>query len=297
MSAISLSVLIPVYNYDCQTLLERLVAERSTLPFEVEVLLGNDSSSEEFTSKYKQWEKEGYCTLVSSDTNLGAGRMRNLLASKAQGDQLLFIDSDTIPESPHFLSYYYESCSASRVVCGGFVYSHQPPTPERMLRYLYGLQVEERSLQARINDPYRSFISMCFMIPREVFAQEGFDDRLGMGYEDALFGYRLRQRGVDIWHIDNPVEHQLKENSLEFLHTTERYIENLYAHRELFEDSIRLLNLYRTLEKWHLAGALSRMAPRLLPHLARQLTSSKPRLHLFSLYKILFILSLREPKK
>ena len=135
---------------------------------------------------------------------------------------------------------------------------------------------------------------MCFLVPRRLFLIEGFPVDMGMGYEDAYFGYRLGERGIPIIHIDNPVIHALKETSDQYLDTTERYVENLYQHRELLANCpIRLLQLYRRLQRVGLVPLCRSIAPAFKPALRWQLTSSHPWLPLFSLYKLLHLCSLR----
>lgn len=290
-----LSVLIPVYNYDCHELLARLHQERATLPFSVEVLLGDDASTPPYKALYQEWEEQYECRVYHSESNRGAGAMRNLLGEYAQGEQLLILDSDILPLFPDFLARYIQHASPYQVVCGGFRYPDSPPSADRLLRYKYGHRVESQSAEERQEHPYGSFISMSFMIPRTLFVEEGFNTRLGMGYEDALFGERLGQRGIAIEHIENPVLHILKESSAQFLQTTQRYLRNLYYHRELFGPSVRLLSLYRRLSQWQLTPILSLLAPCLLPLLERQLLSRCPSLRLFALYKLLYFSSLQKP--
>ena len=259
-----------------------------------EVILGDDSSDPRYAQLYDSLQQEGLIRLVRPTTHLGAGRMRNYLAQQAEGDQLLIIDSDTMPASESFVVDYLQAAHPDRVVVGGFRYPTERPTSDRLLRYKYGHKVETRSLAERQQAPADAFVSMSFLIPRHIFLEEGFPAEMGMGYEDAYFGYRLAERGVAITHIDNPVIHALKETSDQFLDTTERYVENLYRHRALLAPyPIRLLQLYLRLERARLVPLLGSLAPLLKPLLRRQLTSHHPSLRLFALYKLLHLCSLR----
>lgn len=294
MPAKPISILIPTRNYDCRPLVETLRRQLLQAHVEGEIILGDDSSDPRYAQLYDSLQQEGLIRLVRPATHLGAGRMRNYLAQQAEGDQLLIIDSDTMPASESFVVDYLQAAHPDRVVVGGFRYPTERPTSDRLLRYKYGHKVETRSLAERQQAPADAFVSMSFLIPRHIFLEEGFPAEMGMGYEDAYFGYRLAERGVAITHIDNPVIHALKETSDQFLDTTERYVENLYRHRDLLEPyPIRLLQLYLRLERARLVPLLGSLAPLLKPLLRRQLTSRHPSLRLFALYKLLHLCSLR----
>lgn len=294
MPAKPISILIPTRNYDCRPLVETLHRQLLQVHVEGEIILGDDSSDPRYAQLYDSLQQEGLIRLVRPTTHLGAGRMRNYLAQLAEGDQLLIIDSDTMPASDSFVVDYLQAAHPDRVVVGGFRYPTERPTSDRLLRYKYGLKVETRSLAERQQAPADAFVSMSFLIPRHIFLEEGFPAEMGMGYEDAYFGYRLAERGVAITHIDNPVIHALKETSDQFLDTTERYVENLYRHRALLAPyPIRLLQLYLRLERARLVPLLGSLAPLLKPLLRRQLTSRHPSLRLFALYKLLHLCSLR----
>ena len=296
MSAKQISILIPTRNYDCRPLVEVLHHQLQQAHIEGEIILGDDSSDPHYAQLYDTLQREGLIRLVRPTTHLGAGRMRNYLAQQAEGDQLLIIDSDTMPASDSFVEdYLLHATHNDRVVVGGFCYPTERPSRERLLRYKYGHQVETRSLAERQQAPSDAFVSMSFLIPRHIFLEEGFPAQMGMGYEDAYFGYRLAERGIAIMHIDNPVIHALKETSDQFLDTTERYVENLYRHRDLLAPyPIRLLQLYLRLERARLVPLLAACAPLLKRLLRRQLTSRHPSLRLFALYKLLHLCTLRD---
>lgn len=294
MPAKPISILIPTRNYDCRPLVETLHRQLLQAHVEGEIILGDDSSDPRYAQLYDSLQQEGLIRLVRPTTHLGAGRMRNDLAQQAEGDQLLIIDSDTMPASDSFVVDYLQAAHPERVVVGGFRYPTERPSSDRLLRYKYGHKIETRSLAERQQAPADAFVSMSFLVPRHIFLDEGFPAEMGMGYEDAYFGYRLAERGVAITHIDNPVIHALKETSDQFLDTTERYVENLYRHRALLAPyPIRLLQLYLRLERTRLVPLLGSLAPLLKPLLRRQLTSRHPSLRLFALYKLLYLCSLR----
>ena len=291
---LQISVLIPVRDYDCSALVKALHAEMQSSHISGEIILGDDCSEASYAQLYQRMQDEQFVRLYRAESNMGAGRMRNHLATLAYGTQLLLIDSDTMPVSSTFVADYLVAATPDSVVVGGFTYPNEPPSRDKLLRYKYGWQVEMRPLAERRRAPWQAFISMCFLIPRALFLEEGFAPEMGMGYEDAYFGYRLHQRGIPIMHIDNPVLHALKETSAQFLQTTERYVANLYCHRELLAPCpIHLLQSYRRIRRAGLLPLLRLVAPILQLVLRRQLTSRHPSLRLFSLYKLLHFVRCR----
>lgn len=285
----TLSILIPVYKRDCRRLLEELYKQAEELSVGYEIILGDDCSGEPYTSQYIAYEQEGLCRLVSAEENMGAGRLRNRLAEEAQGEQLLILDSDTLPASSDFIERYLRHASGTTVVCGGFVY---PPKSTNPLRQRYGAEVESRSAEERARKPHSGFISMAFMIPRKQMLATGFPPNMGMGYEDILFGERLRQAGIPILHIDNPVEHYHCDTAEGFLATTRSYLDNLYCHREELAELVSLLRAYDLLKRLHLMRMVAALWPLIRSSLEKQLTGAKPSLLLFSLYKLLYVASL-----
>ncbi len=289
-----LSILIPVYNYDCREMVAKLLEEIEREQLSVEILLGNDASENRFTSIYESISDSKRVRLFSVTQNIGAGRMRNHLAREAKGKYLLYMDSDTMPLSEDFITRYINAIEGDKLIYGGFQYPELCPSSTVCLRYLYGTKVEMRSLEERKENPYEAFITMCFLIKRELMLEEGFPEELGMGYEDAFFGGRLRDRGIALLAIDNPVLHDLKETSLQFLTTLERYITNLYRHRDLFPKGyVKLLDAYRKIDSLHLGYFFQFLHYVLGGIIKRNLISRRPILFFLKLYKLLYIFSLK----
>lgn len=174
MPAKQISILIPIRNYDCRPLVETLCRQLLQAHIDGEIILGDDSSDSYYAQLYDTLQQEGLIRLVRPTTHLGAGRMRNYLAQQADGDQLLIIDSDTMPASERFIVDYLQAAHDDRVVVGGFCYPTERPTCDRLLRYKYGHKVETRSLAERQAAPADAFVSMSFMVPRHIFLEEGF---------------------------------------------------------------------------------------------------------------------------
>lgn len=283
-----LSILIPVYNYDCSKLVLQIFKQCNKANIKFEIILGNDCSKDKFVEIYKNLESKGLCKVIKPQQNLGAGAMRNFLAENSKGTHTLIMDSDTLPANDSFIENYIKYYDKNAVICGGFIYQDQKPSKEYMLRYKYGIKVEVKETSERAKQPYNHFISMCFMCPKNIMKDIGFSSKIGMGYEDAYFGYLLKQNNIEIIHIDNPVIHELKETSIEYIKTIEKYIDNLYKHKDELQNVVKLLKFYNSKSK-STKKLYSKLSKPLKPILTKQLTSKNPNLKLFALYKLLYL--------
>ncbi len=258
------SILIPVYNYDCSDLLQSINQDLQSINnLDYEIILGNDASSEEYKRIYSTYEQHyAGISVVHLEQNLGASRLRNRLAKEAHFPNLLFFDSDVLPDKGTIKKYLEAMAKyPTSLIYGGFYYDAQDLKANNQLRYRYGLQIEMRSLAERKAKAYQSFITMAFAIPKDLMLAYPFPN-IGMGYEDALWGASLEKNKVEIRHIDAPVKHSLKESDEAFLRTLETYVANLGKHRVLFSQAnISLLQAYSFLEKNHLLLLFSLLAP------------------------------------
>ncbi len=250
-----LSILIPLYNYDCSRLLAKITQElEQEVGLRYEIILGNDCSSVDFTRLYEAYPKlYPHCIVLNFDKNRGASWMRNALAEQASSEQLLFFDSDVYPDDGtilHYLRMLREHREA--LICGGFYYNPKDLRQDNRLRYLYGTYLEESSLSERKQNPYQSFISMAFALPKSMLLAQPFP-AIGMGYEDVLWVEILSKSGYKVLHVEAKVCHQLKESDEDFLKTLFRYVQNIKQYREAFADSsIPLLRYYGYFERLHL---------------------------------------------
>lgn len=291
-----LTVCIPVYNYDCYSLLRTLNDEIERNELSCDILLGDDGSLPEFHAIYEEWKQQGLCSLFTAQENKGAGVMRNELAKHARGKQLLYLDADTMPIDDNFLQCYIKHASPGAIVVGGFKYPTDKPQRDKQLRYYYGHNVETRSLAKRLKAPYKSFITMAFCIPKAIKLMINFDANPGMGYEDALFGYALEEMGIPIIHINNPVEHELKENNLQFLNTTRKYLDNLYRLQHCFAPKqVAILDAAAFCSRYKLTPLLARLWNKewVRHTLEHRLSGPSHNLKLFSFYKLLYFCHLK----
>jgi len=308
-----LSVLVPVFNWDCSGLMRDLCAQGVRLchdrhGFLFELLVMDDCSTDrplQNGNAATAAELEN-CRYMALDRNVGRAAIRNMLALESVFDTLLFIDCDAAVCSPDFLETYMDAAFPSgdallpdKVVCGGLKHPDVMPAPGMELRFKYEKKADaQRPARYRSLEPYDRFTTFSFLIGRECFLDIRFDESFsGYGYEDVRFGMELKQRGIPIAHIDNPLVHLGLEDSRKYLDKTRQAVENLYNNRDAIKDSSNLLSVYRRLDSMHLTGLVYATGKCFGNVIVRNLTGKHPSLKLFSFYKLYLLGSLLRGKK
>lgn len=289
-----LSILIPTYNYDCLELVEALYHQAQTLSYPVEILVADDASAEETKRNNRKINRLDNCKFIELKENVGRAKIRNFLASKAQYDLLLFIDSDAGIANENFLKNYIEALEDNLVICGGLLYQKPLLDPIYSLRYYYGISAEERSAPKRAEKPYSQFSSFNFLISKEIFNQLMFDESfINYGYEDSHFGIKLQEKDIKIKHISNPLYHLgLEENSV-FLSKTRTSIETLFRKSEKLNTNNRLLNAYNVVKKCGFRIPYLCFFILFKKTFRKNLLGSHPNMTIFSLYKLGYLCTLK----
>jgi len=269
---VALSVLIPVFRFDCAALLDELRRQGEALDVDFEIV-----------------------TIDDEKMKLGRARARNWLAEKAKGDKLLFIDCDAAIDSPHFLKDYLATAEQAPVVVGGLRHADALPSPDVSLRYRYEKAADRhRRADERSRHPYACFSPFNFLIDRALFLSIRFNESCTeYGHEDTLFGAELERRGVPVLHIDNPLIHMGLETNAVFLDKSRTALRSLKRMETELQDHSTLLKAYRKLRRWHLTRPLAWLYNRLGKRWERRLTNSlSPSLFLFKLYKLTYYCTL-----
>lgn len=292
-----LSILIPTYNYVVLPLVQELSRQGGGVEHDVEIIVADDASTDA-SCKEANRAMAGlpYCSYIELEENLGRARIRNLLADKAEGEWLLFMDGDAAVISDSFLQMYIDEAGRSEVVCGGLIHPDKLPSSEVTLRYRYERAADKhRSAAERMKHPYNCFSTFCFMIRKEVFQTIRFDESCReYGHEDTLFGEELKKRNFTIHHTDNPLMHMGLEDNAVFLKKTEMALSSLLR---LQQDGRHLYSpltvKYEQLQRWHLHKILPPLFKLTAPLLRHNLLGDSPNLLLFALYKLGYYATLR----
>jgi len=206
------SILIPFLHDDPTRLLAALDREGPALDGAVEVVLLDDGSGDEALAGGVAMAV-GRMTLparlVTLRFNLGRARGRNRLAGEARGRWLLFLDSDMLPDGPHFLHAYLELIeqSSPAVAFGGFSLDQAPERGEHALHRYMALASDCSPADVRRLEPEKHVFTSNLLVRRDVFEAERFDEGfIGWGWEDVEWAMRVVRRNA-ITHLDNPATH------------------------------------------------------------------------------------------
>ena len=130
----TLSILIPSFNWDCTTLIHDLLEQ---IPQDAEIIVGNDKSiSEEVIKAYQKIAGMKQCRVFEPTENLGRSRIRNRLFELSSGKWILFIDCDTKVDSTDFIQKYLDAIekTPADIYYGGMKNTMESSFPTKRLR-------------------------------------------------------------------------------------------------------------------------------------------------------------------
>lgn len=258
----AISILIPVFRDYASWQARRLAEQCRRLEgVRWEIVIADDGSGEPWASAVDDAAAVLGCRVLKRQENTGRAAIRNYLAREARYDTIIYIDSGLMP-GDHFVERYANMAAGHDVVCGTISVNPemlaQDPSLKRNLRCRLEMRAERRfTAQRHAADPWRNFHSGTFMARRQVMLDNPFDENIKTyGYEDTLFGKRLKDRGVKVEHIDNPVAFTSFESNSRYLEKTREAMHTLYAYRGELRGYSPLLSLAERLLRLRLLPLL-----------------------------------------
>lgn len=252
-----LSICIPVYNKDIVPLVHSLHAQCMTaaIPFEIRCI---DDHSYLFKEKNNQATSLSNVFYSELERNVGRAVIRNMLASEARYDHILFVDSDVSIPHTDFIEKY-ASCirQGNPVVTGGISYNPEQVEKNTELHFAYGTKRESRPAAVRNKNPYSSFLTGNLLVLKKIVQEIQFLSSLKeYGHEDTLFCLELKKKSIPVLHIDNPVIHEGLEPNEVFVQKQLTAVRNLalLVQQGYNMKGISLYNAYLSLQKYRLAG-------------------------------------------
>lgn len=296
----SISILIPVYNYDCSSLIRGLHTQAEDLRKEkglkYEIIVGDDASENGYGIEHvKKVCRDLQCRYMRAERNKGRSANRNDMAREARYRYLLFIDCDALLPGDDFLKRYYSAVGKNtEVMVGGIKAVSVLPSPDRSLRYKYEHEAEHiRSLGYRMSHKYQHFSTFNFLIRRDIFLHIRFDESItDYGFEDTLFGLRLRDEHAKITHIDAPLFHNGLESNDIFLAKTERSLRTLHRLGKDLQKSSHIGKTAMIMDKSKLTPAFIKTFGKFVQLVRKNLLGKNPSMRLFKLYKLWYYCSL-----
>ena len=247
-----ISICIPVYNFNVTKLVESLLKEAKLIDRPCEIILIDDYSDDLYRKANKKLDHK-VDAYIELDYNIGRAAIRNRFLKYANYANLIFLDCDSIIESANFLKTYisYAEKHPNQLICGGRIFNSDEPERKFRLRWKYGKFIESKPSKERNENPSKSFMTNNFLIPRNIFQDVKFEERLkDYGHEDTLFGFSLKKKDVKILHIDNAVLNgDFLENN-KFIDNTIKAVSNLVKilsfvnYDKAFIQEINLLKVY-----------------------------------------------------
>ena len=301
----NISILIPTHNDACTDLVhdlkiqaDRIVAQTSG-NFAYEIIVADDGSTDmDVVKQNNDINSMEHCRYIRRKQNVGRAQIRNFLVSQSHGAYILFVDSDLFVNDSHYLEKYI-TAEDYPVIYGGTIIGGEPDKLKGNLRYIY-----EKKAEAAHRAKYRALkpnkeISVCnTFVQRDIAVAHPFDNRIKVyGYEDVLWGKRLYESNIQIFHLENPMKINVFEDNAIFLKKTE---ESLHALHDFQTDLHGYSNIGNTADK------LCRLIPKsifvfwhkIMGRLEKQnLLSHHPNLTIFKLYKLGYYLSLYTQKE
>ena len=298
-----LSINFPVYNYEVGDLVSQLAEQAEELQIGYEIRIYDDGSEE--SVKLKNCKIAGLPGVIYSELekNIGRSAIRNKMGMESKFKYLLFIDADSLPISKDYIKNFIKTIKPNRVLCGGTAYKSEKPNEQnKYLRWFYGTNRE--AIPAKTRNSKKGFIitSNNFLIEKSVFEKVHFrEDLKTYGHEDTLLGYDLFRNGIEILHIDNPVEHTGLEDSDVFIEKTKTALKSLFqiTHQILpgdndFVQQVHFLHRYSAITKYLPSMFLRLFYTLFHRFIERNLTGSKPSLYWFDMYKLGFYSTLKQ---
>ena len=216
-----LSVLIPTYNYNAFSLVEKLHRQLTLEAIIFEIICLDDGSNSVLNNENKKINTFVFSTFNSLKINIGRSAIRNLLAKKAKHKWLLFLDADVKPAQPNFIKGYIACFKSEKTVfCGGILYQNKKEN-FGLLRYKYGKKHEEVFYKKRNKNSEKYFFTSNFLIKKIVFNDVNFEEKLGH----------------QIKHLPNEVYHLGIDENLLFVSKTKQAMENI-----VFLDNMHLID-------------------------------------------------------
>jgi glycosyltransferase involved in cell wall biosynthesis len=292
-----LSICVPVYNFNVYPLINELSIQAKSIQQPVEIIALDDGSTEEFKKQNKSIANLEYVYYEELDKNVGRSKIRNILRDKARSDYLLFLDCDALIPYKDFIAKYIKEIdqisNKESLICGGRTYPKERPTDSTSLHWVWGNKREAFNAERRKVNPYQSFMTNNFIIPKTVLDRNPFNEELsGYGHEDTLLGYEMQKLNIPIIHIDNPVEHIGLEEASVILEKTHQSIKNLLKIYHLtkkdkkFLEISKLLKTYDKTKRYKINKIIRFFFSIFAKPIEHNLKSCNPSIFLFDLYKL-----------
>ncbi|MBS4013185.1 MAG: glycosyltransferase [Bacteroidetes bacterium] len=292
-----LSICIPVYNFEVLPLINELYIQAKNTSKPYEIIAIDDASNAHFKTLNQKLIEIPGIIYEELENNIGRSKIRNYLCKKASNQYLLFMDCDALITDRNFISNYFlaidELKNPDSLICGGRNYQKDRPKDSTSLHWVWGNKREAFDASTRSKNPYQSFMTNNFVMPKSVLESNPFNEDLsGYGHEDTLLGFEMKKKNIPIIHIDNPVEHIGLEEASVILEKTIQSTENLLKIYHItnkdkdFVSISKLLKIFEKIRKLKLTKLVRFFFGLFRKTIEGNLKSTKPSILMFDIYKL-----------
>jgi glycosyltransferase involved in cell wall biosynthesis len=286
-----ISILIPVFNALVHDLVQELSHQLINHHITGEILVYDDGSLINYKDKNASIGSIKNVCYKELDQNHGRVRVRELLASDARYDWLLFIDSDSAIVAPDFLNNYFRVFQDGYdVYTGGRIYQSEIPGDcNRRLHWKYGRERESVKGSASMLHTNN------FCIRKNVFQQLKFPQITSYGHEDTWVQIELEKANKKICFIKNPVLHAGVETSGVFLEKTKSALKNLLVIADIeggkvVQKKVHLYKILMRLQALGLTSIFQNVLRKRIKRIEENLASCHPSLLNFDLYRLYYLI-------
>ncbi|MBB1126703.1 glycosyltransferase [Thiospirillum jenense] len=203
-----LSVIIPTYNR-CDVLLRTLRALQAQTVSGFEVIIIDDGSTDDTAAALEQWQQAHdslpFSFKLIRQTNTKQGVARNRGLREAQGEFVLFLGDDIIPDpefiAAHLAAHQTYNTSSDVAIIGLTAWDESTVQVTPFLDFINyeGPQFGYRQLTPGAEAPFTCFYTSNISLRRAVLGDAPFDVRFNVyGWEDCELGLRLCRQGLRI---------------------------------------------------------------------------------------------------
>ncbi|MCJ7450365.1 MAG: glycosyltransferase family 2 protein [Candidatus Nanohaloarchaeota archaeon QJJ-9] len=204
-----ISVVIP--TKDDEKIFKAIEEVKEQNPYEI-IVVNDSESSENYKRKLKELEGIKYLEVEG-----GLAKARNRGAERAEGEKILFLDSDCYP-TENWKKKMSKALEESDIVEGEVEYIGE--------RCPFSRIVENRGEEGR-------FLTANLGVRKDVFEDIKFDEDYEIFREDTDFGLRALEKGYTSSFVEAKVEHDAgRRTSAKFIEDQLRYDTEPYFYKK-----------------------------------------------------------------
>jgi glycosyltransferase involved in cell wall biosynthesis len=225
-----ISIIVPVYNVELY-LAECINSLLIQTYKNIEIILVNDGSTDKSSFICKQYEKRSSNIILINNSNKGLSAARNEGIQHAQGDYIIFVDSDDIIHKDYLKILFDLISDADISVCEVKNFSEKNPIIDENLNFqiypaLTGDEFNEHLYQHK-------FGRLAILVTNKLYKKDLWDEiefPLNRFHEDCFTIYKVTDKAKKIVITDKPLYYYRKRaGSITFNRTLKSVIDEYEA--------------------------------------------------------------------